>query len=129
MTAIFRAVNNCVTNANAPGLPREILPGACVKDKAKNESRRIEQRLLSRGFASGELHWTAVPKAEHVLLGVDIGGTKAAAGLVNAAGEVLFTARRRMVVGKTAEDGLRSVTDAIEAVLSNRRARPVSCIG
>ncbi len=68
-------------------------------------------------------------KAEHVVLGVDIGGTKAAAGLVNASGEILFTARRRMVVNKTAEDGLRAVTDAIEVVLSSRRARPVSAIG
>jgi glucokinase len=70
-----------------------------------------------------------MPKAEHVVLGVDIGGTKVAAGLVNAAGEVLFTARRRMVVNKSAEDGLHSVTDAIEAVLSNRRARAVTGIG
>jgi glucokinase len=70
-----------------------------------------------------------VAKAEHVVLGVDIGGTKAAAGLVNAAGEVLFTARRRMVVRKTAEEALRPVTEAIEAVLSNRRARPVTGIG
>ena len=70
-----------------------------------------------------------MPKPEHVVLGVDIGGTKAEAGLVNAAGEILLTVRRRMVVQKTAEDGLRAVTDAIEAVLSNRRARPVSAIG
>jgi glucokinase len=68
-------------------------------------------------------------KPEHVVLGVDIGGTKAEAGLVNAAGEILLTARRRMVVQKTAEDGLRAVTDAIEAALSNRRARSVSAIG
>ncbi|HKW67534.1 MAG TPA: ROK family protein [Terriglobales bacterium] len=70
-----------------------------------------------------------MPKAEHVVLGVDIGGTKAEAGLVNASGEILLTARRRMVVNKTAEDGLRAVTDAIEAVLSNRRARAVQAIG
>ena len=68
-------------------------------------------------------------KAEHVVLGVDIGGTKAQAGLVNASGEILLTARRRMVVGKTAEEGLHSVIEAIDAVLSNRRARPVSAIG
>ncbi|HET7751680.1 MAG TPA: ROK family protein [Terriglobales bacterium] len=70
-----------------------------------------------------------MPKAEHVVLGVDIGGTKAEAGLVNASGEILLTVRRRMVVQKTAEDGLRAVTDAIEAVLSNRRSRSVSAIG
>ena len=68
-------------------------------------------------------------KPEHVVLGVDIGGTKVAAGLITAAGEVLFTARRRMLVKKSAEDGLRSVTEAIEAVLSNRRARAVTGIG
>lgn len=70
-----------------------------------------------------------MPKAEHVVLGVDIGGTKVAAGLVNASGEVLLTARRRMVVDKSAEDGLHSVIEAIEAVLANRRARAVSAIG
>ena len=70
-----------------------------------------------------------MPKAEQVVLGVDIGGTKAAAGLVNASGEVLLTARRRMVVDKSAEDGLHSVIEAIEAVLANRRARAVSAIG
>ena len=70
-----------------------------------------------------------MPKAEHVVLGVDIGGTKAEAGLVNASGEILLTARRRMMVQKTAEDGLRAVTEAIEAVLSNRRARAVHAIG
>src|SRR5512146_1638927 len=70
-----------------------------------------------------------MPKAEQVVLGVDIGGTKAAAGLVNASGEVLLTARRRMVVNKSAEDGLRSVIEAIEAVLANRRARSVSAVG
>jgi glucokinase len=68
-------------------------------------------------------------KAEHVVLGVDIGGTKAETGLVNASGEILLTARRRMVVRKSAEDGLRAVTDSIEAVLSNRRSRGLSAIG
>ena len=68
-------------------------------------------------------------KAEHVVLGVDIGGTKAEAGLVNASGEILLTARRRMVVGKTTEEGLRSVIEAIDTVLGNRRARAVSAIG
>jgi glucokinase len=68
-------------------------------------------------------------KAENAVLGVDIGGTKVAAGLVNPAGEVLLTVKRRMVVNKSAEDGLRAVTEAIEAALSHRRARGISAIG
>ena len=64
-----------------------------------------------------------MPKAEQVVLGVDIGGTKAAAGLVNASGEVLLTARRRMVVNKSAEDGLRSVRQA-DVISSAARLSP-----
>lgn len=64
-----------------------------------------------------------------LLLGVDIGGTKVAAGLTTSAGEVLLTARERMVTRKSAEQGLRAVLDAIERVLSDRRAAGVSAIG
>jgi glucokinase len=68
-------------------------------------------------------------KREHLVLGVDIGGTKVAAGLVNSAGEVLTTVRRRMVTQKAAEDGLHPVIEAINGVLEDRRAPAVSAIG
>jgi glucokinase len=61
---------------------------------------------------------------ERVVLGVDIGGTKVAAGLVNSAGEVVYSARRRMIVNKSAADALRPVLDAIDAVFDKHKARP-----
>ena len=66
---------------------------------------------------------------EHLFLGVDVGGTKVAAGLVNSAAEVMLTARMPMVTRKSAEDGLRAVLDAIDEVLSDQRAADVSAIG
>ena len=57
---------------------------------------------------------------EHLFLGVDVGGTKVAAGLVNSAAEVMLTARMPMVTRKSAEDGLRAVLDAIDEVLSGK---------
>src|SRR5947199_2080415 len=65
---------------------------------------------------------------ERVLLGVDIGGTKVAAGLVNSAGEILYSARRRMVVNRSAAEALRPVKDSIDAVFEKHKARP-SAIG
>ena len=38
-----------------------------------------------------------MPRAERLVLGVDIGGTKVSAGIVNPAGEIVASARRRMV--------------------------------
>ncbi len=49
-------------------------------------------------------------------LGVDIGGTKVACGLVDAAGTVLFQTRVPMASGKDAAAGLASVLSAVSAV-------------
>jgi glucokinase len=54
---------------------------------------------------------------ERCFLGVDIGGTKVAAGLVNASGEIFCQTRRPMVAGE-ASAGLAAVISAIEAVQS-----------
>jgi glucokinase len=70
-----------------------------------------------------------MPKSKNLILGVDIGGTKVAAGLVNAKGEVLFTERTRMVARKSAEEGFQAVRDAIDEVLRHRRAKEVRAIG
>jgi glucokinase len=51
-----------------------------------------------------------------VFIGVDIGGTKIASGLVNHSGEVLFRARVPMVVNGTAADGFDAVRIAIDSV-------------
>jgi glucokinase len=56
-------------------------------------------------------------------IGVDIGGTKVAAGLVDPFGEIIFKTRTEMVAIKGAREGLRSVTRAIDEVLEVAAAR------
>jgi glucokinase len=51
-------------------------------------------------------------------LGVDIGGTKVAAGLVNGAGEILYKTRVPMVATGTGADALDAVKQAIDAVFA-----------
>lgn len=70
-----------------------------------------------------------MPKSKNLILGVDIGGTKVAAGLVNAKGQVLFTERTRMVARESSEEGFQAVRDAIDAVLRHRRAKEARAIG
>ncbi|MFB3813322.1 MAG: ROK family protein [Terriglobales bacterium] len=50
------------------------------------------------------------------VIGVDIGGTKVAAGIVNPEGQILASTRAPMVARKTAEDGLAAVRSAIDAL-------------
>ncbi|MFZ0735949.1 MAG: ROK family protein [Candidatus Acidiferrales bacterium] len=50
-------------------------------------------------------------------IGVDIGGTKVAAGLVDAHGEIRNRTRKPMVARGTAAEGLAAVISAIEALL------------
>jgi glucokinase len=59
------------------------------------------------------------------VIGVDIGGTKVAAGLVRAAGEITYQTRTPMISNDGAESGLASVKSAIDAVFDEfGRARP-----
>ena len=48
------------------------------------------------------------------VLGVDIGGTKVAAGVVNESGEILEQFRAPMSARGTAEEGFASVAAAID---------------
>lgn len=57
--------------------------------------------------------------SEKLFVGVDIGGTKVAAGLVNASGEISSPVRVPMNTGGSAQQGLDSVLDAIARVLPN----------
>jgi glucokinase len=50
------------------------------------------------------------------ILGVDIGGTKVAAGLVDRDGKILTQERQPMIAGGTAEAGLEAVTVAIDSM-------------
>jgi glucokinase len=63
------------------------------------------------------------------VIGVDVGGTKVAAGLVNAAGEITFQSRTPMTANNAAA-GLAAVISAIDAVraASNAEAGTVSPI-
>lgn len=68
-------------------------------------------------------------KSRSLLLGVDIGGTKVAAGLVNSSGQILASARARMVTRKSAAEALDAVTQAIDSVIQDRQSKGVHAIG
>jgi glucokinase len=70
-----------------------------------------------------------VSKSNQIFLGVDIGGTKVAAALVNSAGELLFSAQTQMVPRGTADEGLSPVFAAIDAVFADSRAKNIRAIG
>jgi glucokinase len=53
---------------------------------------------------------------EGPLLGVDIGGTKVAVGLVDRSGKILTQGRKPMVANGTAEAALHAVTEAIDSI-------------
>lgn len=55
-----------------------------------------------------------------LVVGVDIGGTKVAAGLVDSHGRILSHSRTPMHCHGSAEEGLASVVSAIEAVFADR---------
>jgi len=67
----------------------------------------------------------------HFVIGVDVGGTKVAAGFVNHLGEIGEVARVPMVSTGTAAAGLSSVTNAIDALLDTAKKRnwTVTAIG
>jgi glucokinase len=61
-----------------------------------------------------------------LVVGVDIGGTKVAAGLVNRKGEIQTQARTPMVANGDSGDGLAAVVSAIDLLLTpNAKALPV----
>ena len=58
---------------------------------------------------------------DNLFVGVDIGGTKVAAGLVNASGEILSQNRIPMVANGSAADGLDAILSAISSALPSGR--------
>ncbi|HZR29799.1 MAG TPA: ROK family protein [Terriglobales bacterium] len=64
-----------------------------------------------------------------LVLGVDIGGTKVAAGLVNADGEIVFSTRVPMNTSSTAADAMSCVHNAIKAVMQANPAVAFDAIG
>jgi len=57
-----------------------------------------------------------------LVLGVDIGGTKVAVGLVDASGKILTQGRRPMIANGTPEAALQAVTDAIDSMAAEAAA-------
>ena len=68
-------------------------------------------------------------KSKNLILGVDIGGTKIAAGLVDERGEVLFAERTRMIARKSSDQGFQAIRDAIALILRHPRAKEARAIG
>ncbi len=66
---------------------------------------------------------------DKLILGVDIGGTKVAAGLVNMRGDIVYKTRVPMVANGDAAAGLAAVGSAIETALKANPAAHVSAIG
>jgi glucokinase len=60
------------------------------------------------------------PAPQGLILGVDIGGTKIAAGLVDREGKIVRQIRHPMVANGSAEAGLEAVFGAIDALSSSR---------
>jgi glucokinase len=56
-----------------------------------------------------------------LVVGVDIGGTKVAVGLVNGAGEIKRQARAPMSANGSAEDGVKAVISAIDLLFVNEQ--------
>ncbi len=65
----------------------------------------------------------------NLVLGVDIGGTKVAFGLVDHAGKISSQGRRRMTASGTAEAGLQAVTEAIDSLAGKDGKLPFGSIG
>ena len=72
---------------------------------------------------------TPARNTHKLVLGIDIGGTKVAVGLVNSRGQILYAVRGPMAARGTAEQGFRAVQNAIDSVLSHPRAARVDAIG
>jgi len=70
------------------------------------------------------------PSQEQVI-GVDVGGTKVAAGIVDAQGKILAQTRASMNCRGSAQDGLASVLSAIESLFAKDAAgrKKIHCIG
>src|SRR6266853_1359229 len=69
-----------------------------------------------------------IPAQKGLFVGVDVGGTKVAAGLVDANGEICSHIRVPMISNLSAQEGLSAVLQAIAQVLPNGDAQ-VSGIG
>jgi len=73
---------------------------------------------------------TQRPDPEGPVIGVDIGGTKVAAGIVDATGKILTQMRTPMPANDGPEAGLKAVTSAIDALVGKVSGKaPIKAIG
>ncbi|HUO25672.1 MAG TPA: ROK family protein [Candidatus Aquilonibacter sp.] len=63
----------------------------------------------------------ASSSSDNLAIGVDVGGTKVAAALVDQQGTILFQTRNPMVCDRGPENGLLAVISAIEAVMAKSK--------
>jgi glucokinase len=88
----------------------------------KSVDIRDATRAELRG--SGEIN---VPHKSGHIIGVDIGGSKVAAGIVSSSGNVLANARARMVTDKGEHEGLSPVFTVIDKLL--QKQNDISLLG
>jgi len=70
-----------------------------------------------------------MPDPAKLFLGVDIGGTKVAAGLVTGSGEIVFKTRAPMRAHGSAEEGFDSVRRAMDAALAAKTGVELGGVG
>jgi glucokinase len=68
-------------------------------------------------------------QSDSIYLGIDIGGTKIAAGLVNGDGDVLYKTRVPMISNRDAATGFAAVREAIDTTMSANPDRSIAGIG
>lgn len=67
--------------------------------------------------------------SDSIYLGVDVGGTKVAAGLVTSRGEIIYKTRVPMVGTGTAEEGFDCIRNVIDAALAANPETKIAAIG
>jgi len=68
-------------------------------------------------------------RASGPVLGVDIGGTKVAVGIVDREGKILAQGREPMIASGTADSGLEAVLTAIDSMMTNEAQGKIEGIG
>src|SRR5512147_1986057 len=85
----------------------------------------METVLVPAGIRGGHM----ISESNDFFLGVDIGGTKVAAGLVNTDGELVYKARKPMRTTAGAQEALDCVRSAIDTVLEANPSMKLRGIG
>lgn len=81
--------------------------------------------MIERGGTQLERRLTTVtPRPGGLVIGVDVGGSKVAAGLVDSQGEILLQTRLAMVSNGTASAGLNAVVSAIDSLCAGCSVDP-----